>query len=226
MLYCCLDGKHVKYAWNSWPRGWGGWEMECIFLPAKRNDLLSASPLILIKEFLELRCFSKRIEGDVLILFLRELSSYCRCCFRAGKKQEQSRKNPLCLLPLPRPGDRVIDTVCTSMPSSKATWSSAPGWTMGCSPSCSLWSFHRTWDSKISVGRNYTGHSAISPCICSDESLENIAVAAVSAFAFSALICISWPVFKGSVKDPGQVRLNKLAYSLKNKMSLCPLAAA
>jgi len=42
------------------------------FLSAKRDHLLSASPLILIKEFIELRCFSKRIEGHALILCLRE----------------------------------------------------------------------------------------------------------------------------------------------------------
>lgn len=119
-----------------------------------------------------------------------------------------------------------IDAVCTSMPSGKATWSSAPGWTMGCSPSRSLWSLHRTWDSQTSGGRNHTGDSAISPCICSDESLENVAITAVSAFAFSAPVFISWTLSKGSVKDPGQESLNKLADSLKHKMSLCPLAAA
>lgn len=47
--------------------------MECFFfLPAKRDHLLSASPLILIKDFLELRCFSERFEGHILIFFLRE----------------------------------------------------------------------------------------------------------------------------------------------------------
>lgn len=55
--------------------GLGGGEVEkwnAFLLSAKRDHLLSASPLILIKEFIALRCFSKRIEGHALILFLRE----------------------------------------------------------------------------------------------------------------------------------------------------------
>lgn len=55
--------------------GPGGGEVEkwnAFFLPIKRDHLLSASPLILIKELLELRCFSGRVEGHILILFLRE----------------------------------------------------------------------------------------------------------------------------------------------------------
>lgn len=91
--------------------------MECIFfLSAKRDHLLSASPLILIKEFIELRCFSKRIEGHALILFLREGGNgnvafmFSELLQRWGKKQEQSRKNPPCLLPVPQPGDRVCLT--------------------------------------------------------------------------------------------------------------------
>lgn len=107
MLYCCLDGKHVKYAWNSWPRGWGGWEMECIFLPAKRNHSLSVSPLILIKEFLELRCFSKRIEGHVLILFLRESWSdnvvfIFSVLLQSCKKTRTKQKNPSLSAPSPQ----------------------------------------------------------------------------------------------------------------------------
>lgn len=215
--------------------GPGGGEVEkwnAFFLPAKRNHLLSASPLILIKEFLELRCFSKRIEGRVLILFLRESWSdnvvfIFSVLLQSCKKARTKQKNPSLSAPSPQARwQGVLLTVCTSMPSGKATWSSAPGWTMECSPSRSLWSLHRTWDSQTSEGRNHTGDSAISPCICSDESLENVAITGVSAFAFSAPVFISWTLSKGSVKDPGQESLNKLADSLKSKMSLCPLAAA
>lgn len=100
--------------------GPGGGEVEkwnAFFLSAKRDHLLSASPLILIKEFIELRCFSKRIEGHALILFLEKvemmvLPSCSQCCLKVGKKagtkQGKKKNKPPCLLPLPRPGDRVF----------------------------------------------------------------------------------------------------------------------
>lgn len=92
--------------------GPGGGEVEkwnAFFLSAKRDRLLSASPLILIKEFIELRCFSKRIEGHALILFLEKvemmmLPSCSQCCLKVGKKkkkkQEQRKKktHPACSL--------------------------------------------------------------------------------------------------------------------------------
>lgn len=84
------------------------------FLSAKRDHLLSASPLILIKEFIELRCFSKGIEGHALISFLRENwnDDFCLCVFSASseleKKAGTKQKNPPCLLPLPQAGDRVF----------------------------------------------------------------------------------------------------------------------
>lgn len=76
------------------------------FLSAKRDHLLSASPLILIKEFIELRCFSKRIEGHALISLLRESwnDDFCLCVFSAsselGKKAGTKQKeiHPVCSL--------------------------------------------------------------------------------------------------------------------------------
>lgn len=209
MLCYYLDGKHVKYAWNSWPRGWGGWEMECIFfLPAKRDHLLSASPLILIKEFLELRCFSKRVEGHILILFLREswndsvLFIFSLLHQSWEKARTKQKKTPLCLLPLPRAGDRVFCEHCLYfLAPRKATWSSAPVRNHGEQPILLLWSCHRSWKSRTSERRNHTGDSATSPCICTDESRENLALRAVSAFAFSAPLC-TMACFWGGTERP------------------------
>lgn len=91
--------------------GPGGGEVEkwnAFFLSAKRDHLLSASPLILIKEFIELRCFSKRIEGHALILFLEKvemmvLPSCSQCCLKVGKKAgtKQGKKKKQTTLPAP-----------------------------------------------------------------------------------------------------------------------------
>lgn len=184
MLYCCLDGKHVKYAWNSRPRGWGGWEMECIFLSAKRDHLLSASPLILIKEFIELRCFSKRIEGHALILFLEKvemmmLPSCSHCCLKVGKKkkQEQRKKKKNTL---PAPSSQAwwqgvfINSVCAPMPSLNTTWNSAQAvreqhilLALQLSQKLVLGSF---WGKEWSTAED----SAVSYCIWNDRSLKSM----------------------------------------------------
>lgn len=111
----------------------GNWN--AFFLSAKRDHLLSASPLILIKEFIELRCFSKRIEGHALISLLRESwnDDFCLCVFSAsselGKKAgtKQKKIHPVCSL-FPGPvTECFINSACTSVPSSQATWNSARG---------------------------------------------------------------------------------------------------
>lgn len=80
--------------------------MECLFLSAKRDRLLSASPLIPIKEFIELRCLSKGTEGQAIILFLEKvemtkLPSCSRCRLHLAKKAGRKQRNPPCLLTVP-----------------------------------------------------------------------------------------------------------------------------
>lgn len=96
------------------------------FLLDKTDHLLSASPLILIKKFLELRRFSNRIEGHILMLFLRgswngKVPFIVSMLLQSWKKARTKQKIPT-LLTLPRAANRVFNEHCISSPSSKATW--------------------------------------------------------------------------------------------------------
>lgn len=118
--------------------GPGGGEVEkwnAFFLSAKRDRLLSASPLIPIKEFIELRCLSERTEGHAVILFLEKvemtkLSSCSRCRLEAGNKAGTKQKIPPCLLAVPGPGQGLwVNWVCAPVPSGTAdrmAWGAGP----------------------------------------------------------------------------------------------------
>lgn len=221
MLYCCLDGKHVKYAWNSWPRGGELVKWNVFFLPAKRDHLHSASPLILIKDFLGLRCFSKRIEGHILILFLREswndnvLFVFSGLLQSWEKKQEQSRK----ILPVSAPcAQGWCQAVLWTLHFLPCYWSSAPGMSQGEQPILLALELPQNMEIQDFSRKEPHGGLCNFPLHLQRWKFARIAVQPL----LSQLLYISWPVPKVAVKDPSQASLTKLACSLKLFMFFHP----
>lgn len=140
--------------------------------------------------------------------------------FRVGKKAGKRQKKPILSAPSSQAWWQgvFINSVCTSMASSKATWNSAQGCSIshctnhrGTALSAHSVAFTGPGTQKPLKEGSTTGDSALSHCICGDESLLNTTTVVLFQVLFQPLLCqllYTMAYFWGGCGRHRKVRLN------------------